>query len=119
VNLQPNVDVRGDGGYVVLPASNLVSGSTYAAERGSEDEIATIPDPLIDLIIARSESSLSSISGLSYGAYLSGIDEGSRDDAIFPMACKLRRELGDEPVMVRFIEGFILDGAANCKPPFP
>jgi hypothetical protein len=116
VNWLPGVDVRGDGGYVLLPTSNHVTGGVYEVEHA--DALAVLPDKIAWSIGTATEGP-SVLDGLSFGDFLNGVDEGARDETLFKMACKLRRVLGDEPVMRTFIEGFILDGAANSNPPFP
>jgi putative DNA primase/helicase len=48
-------------------------------------------------------------------AALAGVPEGERDDTVFRLACKLRN--ADVPQDVA--EGFVLQAADNCDPPFP
>jgi hypothetical protein len=48
-------------------------------------------------------------------AALSGVPEGERDSTLFRLACKLRN--ADVPQDVA--EGFVLQAADNCDPPFP
>ena len=52
---------------------------------------------------------------LETAAVLSGVAEGERDDALFRLACKLRR--ADVPRDVA--DDLLLRSAAACTPPFP
>src|SRR5690606_29518363 len=49
VGLVPGVDVRGDGGYVLIPPST-VDGAAYEVEYDDVDWLAPLPGPLVDLL---------------------------------------------------------------------
>jgi hypothetical protein len=49
VDLLPGIDVRGDGGYVLLPPS-VVEGRRYAALSYPDGELAVLPEPLLALL---------------------------------------------------------------------
>jgi hypothetical protein len=113
VNLRPGLDIRADGGYVLLPGSNHISGGVYTVERASP--LARVPDMLARVIAGPSESA-SPIAGVATDDLLAGVPEGSRDDALFRAACRWRRELGDNRAAVTLL---VLEAARNCTPPFP
>jgi hypothetical protein len=116
VNFRPGVDVRGDGGYVILPGSNHISGGAYVVEQSND--LAYLPDKLLSLLGSGAgvSSDSSVIAGLSLDKFLDGVEEGSRDDALFRYACKLRRQLGDERAAITLL---VLTAAVNSTPPFP
>lgn len=116
VNWLPGVDIRADGGYIMLPGSSHVSGAEYRIEHDSR--VAALPRRLAT-DLQQSSTAPSILEGMSFADFISGVDEGARDDTIFRMACKLRRVMGDAPVTRGFIEAYILEGAANSSPPFP
>ncbi|HEU5223576.1 MAG TPA: bifunctional DNA primase/polymerase [Candidatus Lumbricidophila sp.] len=111
VNLRSGVDIRADGGYVMLPGSSHISGATYVVE--ADYPIAALPDQLArELGSAPPQSrEWSTPSQLT-----AGFAEGNRDDGLFLLACYLRRALKDDRDAVTLI---VLEAAANCTPPFP
>lgn len=112
VNWLPGVDVRSDGGYVLLPGSSHVSGARYAVERDIEPTHA--PHQLVDDIASR--GALPHPAAVPSDGLIGGVGEGHRDDYVFRTACKLRRLLGDDRAAVTLLT---LQAAANCTPPFP
>lgn len=115
VNFRPGVDVRGDGGYVILPGSNHISGAAYAVDQAND--LAHLPDKLLTLLDSGTSVSSDSsvITDLSLDKFLLGVDEGQRDDVLFRYACRLRRKLGDERASITLL---VLTAAANSNPPF-
>src|SRR5215217_1856226 len=111
------VDIQSDGGYVILPEAEHISGGTYRWINWF-DQLAWLPPD-----VAEELSQLASGSNGSRGDLpdtsdiLKGVQEGKRDDTLFRLACRLRRVLGDESRDI--IEMAILKAARNCTPPFP
>lgn len=89
------VDVRSDGGYVIIPPARHASGGVYSWDNWGT-EIASAPDELVNAIGDRSSSKtakdldidLSNLKDLLEN----GIPEGKRDDGLFRLACSLRRK---------------------------
>lgn len=109
------VDIKSDGGYVVLPGSKHSSGGTYAwADRSAP--ITKMPADVLQSIRLRSSD------GVRDGPpdtddILDGVPEGERDETLFRLACRLRRQLGDNAR--KAVEHLILRAASGCTPPFP
>jgi hypothetical protein len=55
VRVQPGVDVRGEGGYIVAPPSVHPSGHVYAWELGPETSLAPLPNSLLEFVSQRDE----------------------------------------------------------------
>lgn len=108
----PGVEVKAEGGYVVLPPSRHISGGTYSWV--SKYEPATAPDDL--LLSIRGGGMYKPRAALPPAKdILKGIPEGQRDDVLFRHACQLRRKgLEIDQALV-----LILEAARNCTPPFP
>jgi len=113
----PGLDTRGEGGYVVAPPSDHVSGRRYEW-LVSPDEVglAEAPSWLVELISRRSQSSDGQgRTGIDPLQVLAGVPEGERDNKLFLYACHLRgKGLTREEAEV-----LVLQAAGNCKPPFP
>lgn len=97
-NILPGVDVRGDGGYVLLPGSSHISGKTYRVARDGEPKLAD--ERLVELA-RRSAPKPSPLDGRA--SILDPIPEGERDDTLFRLACSLRRKLGDDRSAVELL----------------
>jgi Bifunctional DNA primase/polymerase, N-terminal len=50
VGLVPGVDIRGDGGYVLIPPSTGIDGGAYEVEHDDVDWFAPLPGPLLELL---------------------------------------------------------------------
>lgn len=83
-NIKPGLDIRGQGGYVVAPPSNHVSGGQY------EWELSSIPGetPLADCPkwITENKKPTTSVEPIP-----STIKEGSRNDSLTSLAGSMRR----------------------------
>jgi hypothetical protein len=106
------VDVKSDGGYVVLPDSNHVSGGHY---RWLDEMVPIAPAPA-DLV-----SSIQQIAGPKAGSFdlgltMMGLPDGKRDDGLFRFACWARRVFRDDRKLVTLATR---EMAARAVPPFP
>lgn len=85
----PSLNVRGDGGYVVVPPSIHPSGQVYRWEVPITGELPKLPVELFRLTTAPGN-------GQDYrerfdtAKALAGVPEGQQDETIFRLACKLR-----------------------------
>lgn len=116
-NWLPGVDVKGNGGYVVLPGSAHVSGGFY---RWLTEPPSVAPPPasrdLLDSIRQGAAGGPGGDGLPDTDSILSGVEEGARDNTLFRAACRWRRQLGDNKQAVMLLA---LHAAASCEPPFP
>jgi len=109
----PGIDLRGDGGQVVVPPSVHPSGNLYEWENSPEDTaLAEPPAWLLELIQSQGERSK-----LTAKDWETDIPEGQRDEQLTRLAGKLLGPAGISPV-----EAFDVLLSANerrCKPPLP
>ncbi len=113
----PGLDIRSDGGYVVVPPSVHASGRQYTWEISSEPDdvpLAPLPPWLLDLIMQPNGAERRTTERFDTAKALMGVPEGQRDDALFGLACKLRH--ADVPQDMA--ERLVVEAAANCTPPF-
>ena len=92
--LAANVDVRTDGGYVVVPPSKLLAGA-YVWIEGKEldtakEFLSTPPKWLCDLLDEREREYTSQINKFAQLDETRVIEEGTRNDVLFRIGAKLR-----------------------------
>ena len=112
--LGPDLDIRGDGGYVIAPPSRLPDGRSYQWEASSDPEegapLADLPGWLLALIVSppsQQAPSATSADGMC-------IDAGRRNDSLF----RLGRSLRAKGLTAGGIEAALLaENAARCDPP--
>ena len=114
VALLRGVDVRGDGGQIVLPPSVHESGKEYAWEQSSRPDqvrLAPLPEWLLDELHARQNGSAKVPSEKRWQGLL---HEGERNDTITSMAGELIAR-GVKPDTI--LEICLAQNAARCQPP--
>lgn len=96
VNWLPGVDVRSDGGYVILAPGTHISGGSYRWHNFQDVTIQEMPVDVANDISNKTgtgavngspEMDLTDVAGI-----FEGLREGSRDDTLFRWACRLRRQ---------------------------
>lgn len=118
VGFAPGLDIRTDGGLVVVPPSLHISGNNYEWEASSGPwnvDLAPFPPSLLDYIMKQTMGANGNGTRIDVASILSGLGEGSRDRGIFRYACRLReKNLQYEEAQI-----ILLGIAARCTPPFP
>ena len=109
--LGKNIDIRGEGGYIVAPPSMHISGKQY--EFLNNNDISPFPQAFIEKLNKSetlSENSNSNGKPIQNDCYL----EGTRNDSLTSVAGKLRRdglsECELEPALLKI-------NSERCKPP--
>jgi hypothetical protein len=124
--LGKGIDVRSEGGYIVLAPSVHRSGKRYRWHGDIPDfkQLPVVPRWVLDGLRAQHEvrgSDVRSADGVSSGErldleqFLAGIPQGERETQIFKLACSFRGRGWD-------YEGAklaVLGAAALCRPPLP
>jgi hypothetical protein len=113
----PGIDVRGDGGYVLVPPSVHPSGKKYAWSVYCGNSVAEAPEWLLTRA-----NGTNGTNGNGAAAPPStwrdlvcdGVDEGSRNDSIARLAGYLLRHHVDPIVTLELLSGW---NATRCRPP--
>jgi putative DNA primase/helicase len=110
--LAQGVDIKADGGYIVVPPSIHASGRPYAWETCSHpDDVALAPLP--EWIVRLNEDGRHSDSGRSDPAR---IPDGTRNDTLTSLAGSMRRR-GMTESAIR--SALLVENADRCTPPLP
>ena len=95
----PGVDVRGEGGYVVLPPSRLVDGRQYEWQ-DPNSPIADAPQWLLDLVVRRGKPESNSV---LIEMPDNVIPNGCRNDTLVRMAGSMRRYGANEEQIFTYL----------------
>jgi predicted P-loop ATPase len=108
----PGVDVRAEGGYVVVPPSNHESGQRYRWLNPDVRQLAELPGWLLERLSARRRRPAAP----STGATASGREfpEGKRNAGLTAVAGRLRRAGLDAAAIEAAL---LVENATRCKPP--
>lgn len=92
VDWMPGVDIRSDGGYVILAPGSHISGGFYQW-RNWGATIDPLPDDVATSIRDAGVTTQADREALAdSSSILDGVPEGKRDDTLFRWACRLRRQ---------------------------
>jgi len=116
--LGSGIDVRGEGGYVVIPPSIHANGKSYRWL--NKNKPVALPDKLREILVSRSKdgdqpNGEGQLERFNTPLALDGVLEGQRDGTLFSLACKLR----NADVPQDWAEKLVSEAARNCQPPFP
>lgn len=109
VDVLPGVDVRSNGGYIMLPSSMHISGRAYTW-REDRALLAAPPQQLLDLIRTAKKDG-----PRPQPRATTRMTEGNRNDALFRKACSARRALHDDALGVEAVVRAY--NAFMCEPP--
>lgn len=101
VRFLPGLDVRGDGGYAILPPTVHPDGKTiYVWDYIPEEGIAEAPPELLDAIYNNKSEVLESATRAdgtsSWRTALRGVEEGSRNESATALIGKMLQETNEE-----------------------
>lgn len=115
-NWLSGVDVKSNGGYVILPEAEHISGGQYVwANWGNP--ITPLPQDILQMLLSHATGSAGDSDLGATDDILSGVPEGERDATLYRACARWRRQLGNgakEAVKI-----LALTAARNCTPPFP
>lgn len=116
-NWLDGVDIKSNGGYVILPEAEHISGGTYTWDNWGTS-LAPLPSDVMQMLMAASSHSGGPSADLpSTSDILRGVAEGDRDNTLYKACCRWRRQLGDDAKEA--VTVLALTAARNCTPPFP
>lgn len=113
-----DVDIRGEGGYIVVEPSARYIDSKWAEYQWNDlsKPICEVLPWVDDLLALRDAScnSAESTGHFDIAKVITGISEGERDSQLFRFACLLRAQ----DIPIELAVGFVREAAARCLPPF-
>jgi hypothetical protein len=116
--LWPGVDVRGDGGYVVAPPTELEEARRYRWQLGAaphETPLASVPAWLSERLQDRMDGEPRPVDEW-VALVRDGVDAGARNDAIAHVAGYLLRRRPAPRVVLELLRAW---SESRCRPPLP
>ena len=110
------VDVRGDGGYVLVPRSIHPSGRAYAWSVDTTSTIATAPDWLLARVTRPCGAKLSAPPSEWRTLVSDHVEQGQRDVTVTRFCGYLLRRYVDPFIVLEMLQ---LWNLAHCRPPLP
>jgi hypothetical protein len=110
--LGAGIDVRGQGGYVLAPPSNHVSGGIYEWDENGA-ELAMMPARLLTML-AKTRTKAAAPVETWRALVRDGVGEGQRNDAAARLTGYLLRRFVDPIVVLELIQSWNI---ARCTPP--
>jgi len=109
----PGIDIRGTGGYVLVPPSLHPSGRRYVWSVDSTSAFADAPQWLLNRVTAPARTAATAPADWCDLIH-DGVDEGRRNDSIARLAGHLLRRRIDPLVTLELVIAF---NDARCRPP--
>ena len=120
VGVRPGIDIRADGGYIVVEASLHETGCRYAFELSSlpgEVPLAAMPDWLEAIVIPATPDATAPPSGRCADPPPGApILEGKRDSMLTSFAGSMRRRGMTQPSIIAALHA---ENRGRCQPPLP
>jgi len=113
-SIAPNLDVRGEGGYVILPPSRHITGRNYHWQgEHSLKQLSYVEAPqwLVKASIEASKRARGKANGAAYDGQVLA---GARNDYLYRKARALRAKRFKQPVVIQAI---LAENAVSCAPP--
>lgn len=117
--LKPGIDIRGDGGYIVVEPSLHASGRRYAFELSSlpgEVELAEMPRWLRDLLVESGSGAQGEAEQAPSQPAGEGIAEGKRNATLASLGGTMRRRGMSEEAIAAAL---LAENRTRCRPPLP
>jgi bifunctional DNA primase/polymerase-like protein/primase-like protein len=111
VRLRPGLDLRGDGGYVVVPPSRHATGRPYEWVVGPEDATLADPPPWLLELVRPTRQSEKTPSTQPPQVY-----EGARNETLYRLARSLKAKGLSVPAMSAALRA---ENETRCVPPLP
>jgi hypothetical protein len=116
-SIAPGIDVRGDGGYVLVPPSVHPSGRQYCWSVDSHNVFADAPEWLLARIVTPDKGSVNITPPSTWRELVkTGVTEGVRDNTITRLAGYLLRRRIDPFVALELLMAW---NTTRCTPPLP
>lgn len=97
-NINPGIDVRGEGGYVIAPPSSHISGKKYewVIPPSKTNSFAKLPDFVEEWIHTQKDPRESLNGKTRVSNLLNGVDEGKRNESAASVVGKLLKRFKEE-----------------------